>query len=126
MVPDQVNRTSIPTYCALCTSRCGAIATVAEGRFTALEADPTHPTGKALCLKGKVAPELVYDPGRLLHPMKRTRPKGAEDPGWQRISWDEALDLIAARLKALAAARGITDVVRYERPPRKRRSRHQF
>ena len=54
---------------------------------------PSHPTGQALCAKGRAAPELVYHPDRLLHPLKRTRPKGDPDPGWQRISWDEALDL---------------------------------
>lgn len=96
----------IPTFCALCTSRCGAIATVEDGRLTALASDPTHPTGKALCIKGKVAPELVYSPERLLHPLKRTQPKGAVDPGWERITWDEALDTIAARLNALAKAHG--------------------
>ena len=55
-------------------------------------ADPEHPTGQALCLKGKVAPEIVYHPNRLLRPLKRTRPKGDPDPGWDEIGWDEALD----------------------------------
>jgi anaerobic selenocysteine-containing dehydrogenase len=72
---------------------------VENGRFVALEPDPSHPTGKALCAKGRAAPELVYHPDRLLYPLKRTRPKGDPDPGWQRISWDEALDLTASRLR---------------------------
>ena len=101
----------IPGYCALCISRCGSIAVVEDGRFVALEPDPTHPTGKALCAKGKAAPELVYHPDRLLYPMKRTRPKGDPDPGWQRISWDEALDLTAARLRQLADDHGPESVV---------------
>ena len=96
----------IPTFCALCISRCGAVATLEDGRLTALEPDPAHPTGQALCIKGKVAPELVYHPDRLLYPMKRTRPKDAADPGWERIGWDEALDIVAARLKALSDAQG--------------------
>lgn len=96
----------VPTFCALCTSRCGAIATVEDGRLTALSADRTHPTGKALCIKGKVAPELVYSPDRLRHPMKRTNPKDADDPGWVPISWDEALDTVAARMTELADAHG--------------------
>ena len=78
------NSEHIPCFCALCVSRCGAIATVTDGRFVALDADPEHPTGQALCLKGKVAPEIVYHPKRLLHPLKRTRPKGDADPGWVR------------------------------------------
>ena len=96
----------VPTFCALCISRCGATATVSDGRFVALKADPSHPTGHALCIKGKVAPELVYHPDRLLYPMKRTHPKGDADPGWKRISWDEALDTVATRLKELSERYG--------------------
>ena len=101
----------IPGYCGLCISRCGAIAVVEDGRFVALEPDPSHPTGKALCAKGRAAPELVYHSDRLLYPMKRTRPKGDPDPGWQRISWDEALDLTAVRLRAIAEEGGPESVV---------------
>jgi anaerobic selenocysteine-containing dehydrogenase len=101
----------IPGYCGLCISRCGAIAVVEDGRFVALEPDPSHPTGKALCAKGRAAPELVYHSDRLLYPMKRTRPKGDPDPGWQRISWDEALDLTAARLRGIAEEDGPESVV---------------
>lgn len=101
----------IPSFCALCVSRCGATATLEDGRFTDLKPDPSHPTGQALCIKGKVAPELVYHRERLLHPLKRTRPKGDPDPGWQRISWDEALDTIADRLKTLAEQHGPETVV---------------
>lgn len=107
--PPAVER--IPGYCALCVSRCGSIAVMEDGRFTALEPDPAHPTGKALCAKGRAAPELVYHPERLLYPLKRTRPKGDPDPGWKRISWDEALDLAAGRLKALAGEHGPESVV---------------
>lgn len=98
-------------YCALCVSRCGSIAVVENGRFVALEPDPSHPTGLALCAKGRAAPELVYHAHRLLHPLKRTRPKGDPDPGWQRISWDEALDLSAAALRRIADQHGPESVV---------------
>ncbi|NTU78037.1 MAG: molybdopterin-dependent oxidoreductase, partial [Chloroflexales bacterium] len=101
----------ISGYCALCVSRCGAIAIVENGRFVALEPDPAHPTGTALCAKGRAAPELVYHPDRLLYPLRRTRPKGDPDPGWQRISWDEALSLTAARLREIAAASGPESIV---------------
>ena len=111
-------------YCALCVSRCGSIAVVENGRFVALEPDPSHPTGQALCAKGRAAPELVYHPDRLLYPLKRTRPKGDPDPGWQRISWDEALDLTAARLRRLAArARPGERRLQLRPRPRPRRSR---
>jgi anaerobic selenocysteine-containing dehydrogenase len=84
---------------------------VEDGRFVALEPDPSHPTGRALCAKGRAAPELVYHPDRLLYPLKRTRPKGDPDPGWQRISWDEALDLTATNLRRLAERHGPESVV---------------
>jgi len=105
------SRERVPGYCAMCVSRCGSVAVVEDGRFVALEPDPSHPTGRALCAKGRAAPELVYHSDRLLHPLKRTRPKGDGDPGWQRISWDEALELTAARLRALAVEHGPESVV---------------
>ena len=96
----------VSTFCALCVSRCGAKATVVDGEFAGLAPDPTHPTGQALCVKGKAAPEIVRHAERLLHPLRRTKPKGAPDPGWQRISWDEALDSVATRLQTLAREHG--------------------
>jgi anaerobic selenocysteine-containing dehydrogenase len=96
----------VPTFCPLCVSRCGARAEVRDGALVALLPDPSHPTGRAICLKGKAAPEIVYHRSRLVHPLRRTRPKDAPDPGWERITWDEALGTVAARLKAAAAAGG--------------------
>ena len=87
----------VPTFCPLCVSRCGARAEVTDGAFRALLPDPSHPTGRAICLKGKAAPEIVYHPSRLVHPLRRTRPKDAPEPGWERITWDEALGTVAAR-----------------------------
>jgi anaerobic selenocysteine-containing dehydrogenase len=101
----------IPGYCALCISHCGSVALVEDGHLIALEPDPSHPTGQALCAKGRAAPELVYHPDRLLYPLRRTRPKGDPDPGWQRISWDEALDRTATNLRRLAAEHGPESVV---------------
>jgi anaerobic selenocysteine-containing dehydrogenase len=110
-VTSQTGVERIHGYCALCISRCGSIAVVENGRFVALEPDPSHPTGQALCAKGRAAPELVYHQDRLLYPLKRTRPKGDRDPGWQRISWNEALDLTATRLRQLADRHGPESVV---------------
>jgi anaerobic selenocysteine-containing dehydrogenase len=85
-------------YCALCTAHCATIATVENGRITRLDPDCDHPNGGVMCIKGKAAPELVYNRDRLDYPLKRTRPKDAADPGWQRVSWNEALDDIARRI----------------------------
>lgn len=111
MPADQPKSEQVQSFCALCISRCGAVATVEDGRLVALAPDPSHPTGQALCIKGKVAPELVYHPDRLRYPMKRTRPKGDPDPGWQRIGWDEALDTVAEKLTGLADRYGPETVV---------------
>ena len=88
----------VPGFCALCKSRCGSIMVTRDGRFVAQEANPEHPTGKSLCVKGKAAPEMVYNDDRLLYPVMRTNPKGSADPGWKRIPWDEALDRIGNEL----------------------------
>jgi anaerobic selenocysteine-containing dehydrogenase len=96
----------IPGFCALCRSRCGCISTVVDGKLVSVDPDPSHPTGGSLCVKGRAAPELVYAPDRLLYPVKRTRPKGDPDPGWVRISWDEALDWTAKQMRAVADRHG--------------------
>ena len=111
MMTESRSTTRIPCYCALCISRCGSIALVEDGRFIALEPDPSHPTGKALCAKGRAAAELVYHPERLHYPLKRTRPKGEPDPGWRRISWDEALSITASKLTQIASESGPESVV---------------
>jgi anaerobic selenocysteine-containing dehydrogenase len=78
--------------------------------LTKVTADPEHPNG-CICVKGTAAPEIVYAPDRLQYPMVRTRPKGDPDPGWTRISWDEALDLTASRLLEIKARYGPEAVV---------------
>ena len=100
------SRRHIPAFCPLCVSRCGCEAVVENGRLVAIEPDPSHPTGKALCAKGRASPALVEAPDRLLYPLRRTRPKGDADPGWQRISWDEALDETAAAMRRIATESG--------------------
>ncbi len=103
---DPTGTQRIHGYCGLCIARCGAVAVVEDGRFIRLEPDPAHPTGQALCAKGRAAPELVYHSERLTHPLRRTRPKGDPDPGWERIGWDEALNLTAAAMRRTAERYG--------------------
>ncbi|HEU4367011.1 MAG TPA: molybdopterin-dependent oxidoreductase [Methylomirabilota bacterium] len=96
----------IAGFCALCRSRCGCVSTVEDGRLVAVDPDPSHPTGRSLCVKGRAAPELVYANDRLLFPMKRTRPKSDLDAGWVRIGWGEALAWTAGRMRAAADRHG--------------------
>ena len=94
----------------MCTSRCGVIATVEHGKLTAVNADPAHPNG-CICVKGTAAPEIVYSPDRVQFPMVRSRPKGDLDPGWVRVTWDQALNLTALRLNDIKARYGPEAVV---------------
>jgi anaerobic selenocysteine-containing dehydrogenase len=103
---DHTGTQRIHGYCALCIARCGTVATVEGGRFTRLDPDPSHPTGQAICAKGRAAPELVYHPERLTYPLRRTRPKGDPDPGWERIGWDEALNRTAAAMRRVTERHG--------------------
>jgi len=105
-MPSPAHIQRIHGYCGLCIARCGTVATVEDGRFTRLDPDPSHPTGHAICAKGRAAPELVYHPERLTHPLRRTRPKGVADPGWERISWETALDLTAAAMRRIKDEHG--------------------
>ena len=100
----------IHTYCPMCVAQCGVIAIVEDGRFTAVRPDSDHPNS-GICIKGYAAPEIVYSPDRLLHPMKRTRPKGDPDPGWVEISWQEALDTVSTRLSQVKEEHGPEAVV---------------
>ena len=93
-------------YCTLCRSRCGSVNHVEGGKLVKVTPLAGHPTGGALCAKGRAAPELLGSPARLGRPLKRTRPRGAADAGWVEISWDQALDEIATRMKAIRSTDG--------------------
>ncbi len=93
--------TAVPAFCTQCRSRCGCTAFVEEGRLLRIEPDPTHPSGEKLCPKGRAAPELVHHPDRLTHPLRRVSPKGAAEPRFEPVSWDEALDAVAAAMAAV-------------------------
>ena len=110
MADDGEDARRVHGFCGLCIARCGTVATVENGRFTRLDPDPTHPTGAAICAKGRAGPELVYSKSRLTRPLRRRRPKGDPDPGWEEISWDAALDETAAAMRRLASQYGPASV----------------
>ena len=96
----------IAAFCTQCRSRCACIAEIKQGRLVKISPLPEHPSGAQLCPKGRAAPELVYHADRILTPMRRSAPKGSADPQWQVISWDEALDTIANKMRDIAANGG--------------------
>jgi anaerobic selenocysteine-containing dehydrogenase len=76
--------------------------TVENDRAIRIQGDPDHPTTHgALCTKVSRYTERTYSPDRVLHPLKRVGPKGSGQ--FERVSWDEALTDIAARLREIAA-----------------------
>ncbi len=94
------NTKQIPGMCQLCSTVCGIIGHVQDGRLVKIEGNPRDPNSRGfLCAKGHAGLNHLYHPERLLYPLRRVGPRGAGQ--WKRISWDEALDEIAARLKAV-------------------------
>jgi len=101
----------------MCSVRCPVECQVENGRLVEVVPDCEHPLGGISCIKASAAPEFVADPERLRYPMKRTNPKTASDPGWKRISWEEALTTVAQNLQDAREAHGAESVVFYRPAP---------
>jgi formate dehydrogenase (coenzyme F420) alpha subunit len=82
-----------PTICPYCSLGCGFFLEVKEGKVTGLSYMPGHPVNEgSLCPKGNAATEILTHPDRLLHPLLKT------ENGWKEISWEEALEMAAAKM----------------------------
>lgn len=79
--------------------------------------NPRH----VLCSKGLSTLQRLYNPNRLLYPMKRTNPKGSDDPGFVRCSWDEAYRIIVENLTRIKAKDGADSVMFYIGDPKEPR-----
>jgi thiosulfate reductase/polysulfide reductase chain A len=91
---------AIATNCEMCFWRCGVRAEVAQGKVLKLEGNPNHPlTRGRLCARGNAGTQLLYDPDRLKYPLLRVGQRG--EGKFERITWDQALDLFAGRLLEL-------------------------
>jgi anaerobic selenocysteine-containing dehydrogenase len=95
-----------PTTCWECSTCCGALAKVEDGRVADYGPNPDHPYSKgAFCIKGiRGAPGITYGPNRLLHPMRRVGARG--EGKWARVTWDEALDELADALAKVRREHG--------------------
>ena len=101
------------SVCALdCPDCCSLLINVEDGKGSHLRGNPDHPVTRGF-LCGKVARYLdrEYSPDRLLYPQRRTGAKG--DGRFERISWDEALDIIAGRLRTVSAEFGTEAILPY-------------
>jgi len=84
-----------------CPDTCAMRVTVQDGRVIRIQGDPDHPpTHGALCTKVSRYAERTYHDERVLQPLRRCGPKGSGR--WEPVSWDQALDDIAARLSSIA------------------------
>ncbi len=99
------NLNGIPTTCELCPNKCSLLAVVKEGRLAKLNPNPENPKSRAmLCARGNAAIQQVYDPDRLKQPLIRAGERG--EGKWRAVSWDEAFDFTAQKLKAVKEKHG--------------------
>lgn len=100
------------SHCVMCNHgpKCGIKAIVKDNQIIRLERRESYPNIN-ICAKGCASIQDLYHPNRLLYPMKRTNPKGSEDPGWERITWDEALATIAEKLNGIKEKYGADKVM---------------
>jgi phenylacetyl-CoA:acceptor oxidoreductase len=111
----------VPTYCYQCVAGPDLL-TVKVEQGVATEVEPNfcaagvHPGGGKVCVKAYGLVQKTYNPNRVLTPMKRSNPKKGrdQDPGFAPISWNEAFDLIGAKLNAIRAE-GLLDASGYPR-----------
>ncbi len=100
--------TRIRSCCRACgKNECGVWAIVKDGKVIRTEGDESafHSMGNH-CSKGQASLQAAYHPDRVKYPMKRTNPKGDKDPGWVRISWDEALSTACQKLNEIKDKEG--------------------
>jgi anaerobic selenocysteine-containing dehydrogenase len=92
----------LPTVCVLCSHNCGLRVDVEDGRIAAVRADDTHPvTHGYVCNKAFAVPHYAHHDQRLEHPLRRRA-----DGSFERVSWDEAMAEIGAKLAALRSEHG--------------------
>lgn len=95
-----------------CPDTCAFITTVEEGKAVSIQGDPSHPiTQGFLCIKLNHYLEWVYNPRRVLYPHRRVGPKGSGQ--FERITWQEALELISSRFREIKARYGPEAIMPY-------------
>ena len=95
-----------------CPDTCATVVTVVDGKATAIRGDAGHPvTAGFLCAKVNRYLERTYHPERLTTPLRRVGPKGSGS--FAPVSWDEALDDIASRLRTIVDTHGAEAILPY-------------
>ena len=97
---DYTRAKAVPTICFGCTTHCGVVGWVQDGRVRKIEGNPLDPNTKGnICSKAQGMISYTYYPERILHPLRRVGKRG--EGKWKRISWEEALTEIADRMRPL-------------------------
>lgn len=96
--------------CGICPAGCWVEVRLSDGKLIDIRADTSHRLGM-ICQRGQAAPEIVYSEHRLKYPMKRVGPKGTYE--FERVSWDEAYDIIVDRLNQIKMESGAEAVAIY-------------
>ncbi|HMQ24821.1 MAG TPA: molybdopterin-dependent oxidoreductase, partial [Acidimicrobiales bacterium] len=100
--------TVTPTFCRICEAGCGLLATTEGDRVVRLDPDKDHVASQGFaCVKGLKFANLHHSPDRLDHPLKRVGDR------WERVSWDQALAEIGAKVRALRAEHGPDSIAGY-------------
>lgn len=90
----------VKTCCRACIHNCGVLAHVRNGRVVKLEGNPEYPMSKgALCAKALSGVSALYHPNRNKYPLLRVGKRGENK--WRRISWNEAIDIIAKKMETV-------------------------
>lgn len=93
---------TVPTTCWIGKQDCGMLARKVNGRIVKLEGLPGHPKNKGtLCPKGQAQIQAIYDPNRVKTPLIRTNTEKGVPGEWRQATWDEALDLLAEKIKGI-------------------------
>src|SRR6266705_2350413 len=101
----------VPTHCCYCGVQCGMYLKVADGKVVGVEPREDFPLNHGmLCPKGATAYQTVNHPDRLTYPLMR---RDGKDSPLERASWDEVLDVIAARFRSIQAEHGKDTVAIY-------------
>lgn len=87
--------TEVVSSCTLECIHCSLVAEIQDGKVINIKGHPKHNTQP--CLRGRSRVQMMYGPDRVLYPRLNVGEKG--NPKWQRLSWDEALDLIAEKIR---------------------------
>src|SRR5207302_7580487 len=102
----------VPTVCFNCESACGLLAYVDKetGQIAKFEGNPLHPASRGrLCAKGPATINQINDPDRILHPLKRVGRRG--EGKWEKIGWQEAIQMIASRIRKALEEKRHNEVV---------------